>query len=64
MFGTQVQEYLFKTLVDPAVVPELKAEVLREALISMLGSLLGCWMLLAYLLWLVRHFVRFRNEEG
>jgi uncharacterized protein involved in exopolysaccharide biosynthesis len=59
MLANASPEYLFKTL-DPAVVPELKAKPSR-ALICVLGAMLGG--LLGTLIVLVRHFVRFRNEE-
>lgn len=59
MLANASPEYLFKTL-DPAVVPELKAKPQR-ALICVLGILLGG--MIGALVVLVRHFVRFRNEE-
>ncbi|MBY5978943.1 Wzz/FepE/Etk N-terminal domain-containing protein [Ferrimonas balearica] len=54
MFAEVRDEYVFKT-VDPAIVPEMKAEPSR-ALICVLGTMLGG--MLAVFLVLVRHFVR------
>jgi len=59
MLANASPEYLFKTL-DPAVVPELKAKP-KRALICVLGFLLGG--MVGVFIVLVRHFVRFRNEE-
>ena len=59
MLANASPEYLFKTL-DPAVVPELKAKP-KRALTCVLGGMLGG--MLGVFIVLVRHFVRFRNEE-